>query len=173
LSLDTKYIDENFGEIDDEAELDNAVTKKTSKSYGYSISVPKSWAGIDTDYEEDLVSYVTSFGTFSINIDTRDISASEYADAIKQYILQNSSDSVLGSRVKTATTQTINGMFFSQIETEAPNAERPYNTLLYIVDRPDKKGVVILSVNLSNAHDTSANRAKISKAVESLTFTSK
>ncbi|WP_127532123.1 copper amine oxidase N-terminal domain-containing protein [Paenibacillus kobensis] len=170
LSLDTKFIDDNFGEVDDDTELEKAVTKKTSKEYGYTISLPKSWSAIDGDFEEEEVNYATTFGLFSINVETRDINAYEYGNALEYYYKTEASEKAIGTTVKSTSNQTINGTSFKVVETESPKAERPFTTLHYLVDRPGYDGILILTVSFNRAQDTEANRAKVTKVIESLTF---
>ncbi|GFN32618.1 copper amine oxidase N-terminal domain-containing protein [Paenibacillus xylaniclasticus] len=171
LLLDTAYIDNNFGIMDDEGELENAVMKKSSKEYSYSISIPKAWSGIKTNFDADFVSYMTPYGYFGISAVTTDYTSSDYAEGIKKYVNSNDSDGSFGDNVKSLTTETINGLNYHVVETETLKAETPYNYIFYIVDNPNDDGLIIINVDLRKANDTQANRDKIAKVIESFTFT--
>lgn len=68
MKIDFPVIEKNFGQVPDEADTidyDTTVTK-TSKTYGYSVTVPKRWIDGVVDMEEDQVNFGDDGGVFFV-----------------------------------------------------------------------------------------------------------
>ncbi|GLX70920.1 copper amine oxidase N-terminal domain-containing protein [Paenibacillus glycanilyticus] len=97
VDIDTAYVEKNYGQIEDDydnIDRTNVITKTSSK-YGYSISLPAYWLGVDTDFNQEIVTYVSDYGHMVIQA-VEDASAGAVSSAVQQG-LQKEGFSVTGN----------------------------------------------------------------------------
>ncbi|GMK38305.1 hypothetical protein PCCS19_13590 [Paenibacillus sp. CCS19] len=167
LLIDTKYVDSNFSEMDDE-DLDNQVVKKTSKKYKYSIELPASWTAQEKDFEQDSVYYESEYGFFTLTV-TDEYTASEFSSAFQNFINTDKDQQEMGAKVTQTTTTTINGISVTRLDMTTPNLDRPLTASVYIV--PVNGKLYILQFTVQQSNDTQAYRAHVDNVLKSLTFT--
>ncbi|MFC4812847.1 stalk domain-containing protein [Paenibacillus sp. GCM10023250] len=168
LDIDTAFIEKNFSELDDLDALEQLTVNKTSKKYGYSLTLPQSWYGDKKDFEADVISYSIPYGGFSIQV-LEDITASEYPQAIQMAVMQSDDLKQAGASVKSSTTTTIGGVTAYKVVLSLDKADIPVNITYYAIDHNGK--MILLSYILNQANDTEANRAKIETTIGTFKFT--
>lgn len=166
LAIDTKYVDSNFSEMDDE-DLAGQVVKKSSKKYGYSIELPATWTAEDKDFEQDSVFYYTDHGYFQLTV-VDDVTASSYANWYKDYVSTNQDMKALDAKVTQSTTTMINGSFITRVDTVLDEKGKPYNDSMYLFEKNNR--LYIVQFTAPQAYDTVAYQALNTQVLQSLTF---
>ncbi|TYP75772.1 stalk domain-containing protein [Paenibacillus methanolicus] len=169
LEIDTESVDANFSEIEDTSDSTATVTK-TSRKYGYSITLPETWFGIEKDFEQSMVQYGTPYGIFVIDIADEGMSASDFSRVLPQYVANSSEMTSAGATVKDNTQFTVNGRTFYKIVIEVPRPDEdlnPYVSTYYVTEKNGKVAVMMTTIYMAN--DTPANREKIENVVKSFT----
>jgi hypothetical protein len=167
LDIDTAYVDQNFSEIEDQAELANMTVTKTSKKYGYSIELPQSWTGVDKDFEKDSIIYSFAIGAFGLHIYS-DLTPFEFVEGYKNYLSQDDDMKAAEAQVKETVQTTINGMNVFKITADVPKADKPYTILQYVFEKNGK--AYVLAAYLNKANDTEMNRNRIETTIQSFKF---
>ncbi|MFC5650491.1 stalk domain-containing protein [Paenibacillus solisilvae] len=166
LDINTAYVDANFSDIEETQDLDATITK-TSKKYGYSITLPESWSGIKKDFEKDAVVYGVPYGAFSINVIDINGTASQFAEAIKQNASEDVDMIAAGAVVQTAFV-TVNGKTLYKVVTELPKTEIPHTIVQYVFDK--NGSVYILSFSVITANYTEKSRNLYDQIAASFTL---
>ncbi|WP_127532120.1 stalk domain-containing protein [Paenibacillus kobensis] len=169
LTIDTKFVDENFSEIGEEAPLDDVFVKRTSKKHGYSIELPKSWNDNSESLEDNMNMFMFEYGDLYLTVTSPGTTAKGYADSIDDYVKEED-QAEHGARVISRKTETVNGISVIRVEYEEPEAYIPSNSIAYMFEKNGK--LIVLEVEVYKANDTAAFRARFDKVVQSLTFTS-
>ncbi|XEC95427.1 stalk domain-containing protein [Paenibacillus tarimensis] len=168
IDLDTEYIKRHFDEMEDEFDLidrDTRVTK-TSRKYGFSISLPAYWHSIKNDFEAGEILYASASGVFWIDI---------YEDK-SQYTIQSrlkeafSNQSEEGMEVVGSGTEQIAGRSADVITVDFNKTEdeKPYRLTMYIVENSGQ--AYVLSTVQYQATLTESNKQIMEETVKSFTF---
>jgi predicted nucleic acid-binding protein len=166
LSIDTEYVDSNFSEMEEDADLAGQVVKKSSKKYGYSIELPAAWTAEDKDFETESVSYDSKYGFFTLDI-MEETSASQYASRYASY-LSTEDGKASGMQLKQTTSTMINGMAVTRMDITIEGTTRAYNSSMYLIEKNNR--LFILEFFVQQANDTPAYQDEVTKVLQSLTF---
>lgn len=166
LDIDVRFIDAHFSDIEEDESLDTLTTVKTSKKYKYSITLPQSWTGIETDFESDAISYNYDYGFFFVFV-YEDIPASALSQEIQREIRE--SGELSGQKLKNLTYPTIGGRSAIKLEVENSGSGSPSNSVSYILEHNNCSYLFVFSTFQSN--DTSKRRTQIEGVIQSLQFT--
>lgn len=171
--FDYRKIASNFGEIVDESDrLDRtAVTTKTSRKYGYSVSVPQYWSAIASDFESDKVAYAFYGGSLLINVlegmgDTQQLYQavdSTYnqsaAENKNEHIKENSIVPFGGTQAKRIV-----------MEDDGTGDSLPYKSTVYAFAAGGRGYVITL--NLKIANQSEFNKKRIEEIIASFKLNS-
>ncbi|WP_139996996.1 stalk domain-containing protein [Paenibacillus paridis] len=171
VTIDTAYIEKNFGVVDDQLDLIDRSKKITKRSatYGYSIEMPAFWTGEQNNFNEDDVYY--SFNAGEALIYESEKTPSAIVAEISQ--LPSSPDGILqGVSIKENTTLTINGKSVRKVVLHAakPRIGIPYSQILYLVER--ESGSMVFNFTLYDVHATESNLKLINDVAQSIRFNS-
>jgi predicted nucleic acid-binding protein len=155
LSIDTEYVDSNFSEMEEDADLAGQVVKKSSKKYGE-----------DKDFETESVSYDSKYGFFTLDI-MEETSASQYASRYASY-LSTEDGKASGMQLKQTTSTMINGMAVTRMDITIEGTTRAYNSSMYLIEKNNR--LFILEFFVQQANDTPAYQDEVTKVLQSLTF---
>lgn len=167
LSIDTKYVDSNFSEMEEDDDLAGQAVKKTSSKYGYSIELPASWTGEEKEFEKDSVSYYSNYGAFVLNV-AEDVNAGQYTSALQEYVQSDEDAKAAGAKIIQTTSTMINGSLIARIDVAYPDLTKPLNSSTYLFQKNNK--LYILDFTVQQANDTAAYQEEVTKVLESLTF---
>jgi uncharacterized Zn-binding protein involved in type VI secretion len=169
VTIDTAYIEKNFGVVDDQLDLIDRSKKITKRSatYGYSIEMPAFWTGEQNNFNEDGVYYTFNAGEFEAyeSADTAAKIASQAAQLASgpQAISE-------GVTIKENTTVTINGKMARKVVLHAakPKGMLPYSEILYLFDTAD--GSMVFYFSLDDVNATESNLKLINDVAQSIRF---
>jgi Copper amine oxidase N-terminal domain. len=165
MKIDFATVEKNFGEIPDDndtADLTATITK-TSKRYGYSITVPKSWVDPSVDMEEDVVEFnegvipllimANEGGTFS---------------GFPEFVIQEiPKDGEL--KFDTRSTTTVGGVQAVKLEFSTTDTQPTKGkVIIYLFE--NKGTVYVLQASLGAAVETPLHTKQIDEAVASFKF---
>ncbi|PWW08290.1 copper amine oxidase-like protein [Paenibacillus cellulosilyticus] len=167
LSIDTKYVDSNFSEIEEATDLEGQVLKKSSNKYSYSIELPATWTADEKDFESSLVSYYTDHGTFFLNV-IEDATALEYNKALASYLNTDEDAVAAGAEISQNVMVNINGSMFQRIDVVYPKASQPLKSSVYMIERNNR--LYVLQFTVSQANDSAGYQEEVTKVLESLKF---
>lgn len=170
LNVDTAFVEKNFSQIDDSNELGGLTVKKTSKKFGYSITLPQSWYGDKKDFEADEIVYNIPYGLFMISVYDDGTTASDYAQSISTWISQSADLKAANAKVVNSTTTTIAGVTAYRVDVSLISDGKPAVQSYYAIDHNGKAFVVLYSIN--EANNTQTVRSRIEAAINSFTFAS-
>ncbi|WP_141506435.1 stalk domain-containing protein [Paenibacillus luteus] len=169
VTIDTAYIEKNFGVVDDQLDLIDRSKKLTKRSstYGYSIEMPAFWTGEQNNFNEDGVYYTFNAGEFEAyeSADT----AADIASKATQLATEPQAISE-GVTIKENTTITINGKTARKVVLHAakPKGMLPYSEILYLFDTAD--GSMVFYFSLDDVHATESNLKLINDVAQSIRF---
>lgn len=169
LEIDTKYVDENFSEMEEEEATEEAFVKKTSKKYGYSIEIPSTWSGYVKDFEREEVMYETPEGMFMAGIE-EDTTINKTVEEMREELKELEDDGEDVPVIKQTTQVTIDGISMTRVDAEMPDEDRPSNIEIYMVEK--NGDVYFMTFEFYQANNTEAFRARVDKVVKSFKFTS-
>ncbi|SFJ27382.1 Copper amine oxidase N-terminal domain-containing protein [Paenibacillus sp. UNC496MF] len=167
LDIDTAFVEKNFSELDDTDALNDLTVTKTSKTYGYSITLPQSWYGSKKDFEADEVEYSMPYGSFGISIGG-DLAASDYPQAITAAVGTDPDLKKAGATVLSSTTTTIGGATAYKIVMGLDNLAMPQVITYLALDHNGK--TYLLTYALDKAAYTDANRGKVEGVINTFKF---
>ena len=168
LDINTAYVDANFSDIEDDPEVDNATITKTSKKYGYSITLPQSWDGDKKDFEKDTISYQMDYGRFDLNVIVDgDWTASEYAEAVRDYAEQDEDMKAAHASARIES-ETIGSATVYKVITDFPVEDVPFTRTDYIFVK--NGSVYVLSFTIHTANNTEKSSKLFEQVVSSFTF---
>lgn len=171
--IDYRKIASDFGEIvDDSDRLDRtAVSIKTSRKYGYSVSLPQYWTAAASDFESDKVAYSFYGGSFIIHVlegmgDTQELyqavdssynqSASDHKN---EHIKENSIVSFAGTQAKRIL-----------MEDDGTGDSFPYKSTVYAFTSGSRGFVITVNIGIANMSDF--NKKRIEELIASFKLNS-
>lgn len=170
--VDFATVEGNFGYIPDENDLMDRTTKvtKTSRKYGYSISLPEYWTGLNNDFESDEVLYSHYGGHFYIGV-AEDVTDPQLIYAAVDKNLQDEMSKNAKFKVIENTMVTFGGRSAKKVVTEdtANLSAYPYRDITYYVWNNNKFYMVSGTYYLGNA--TEVNIRNTEAALNSFAFT--
>ncbi|MGO4547437.1 copper amine oxidase N-terminal domain-containing protein [Paenibacillus sp. 2TAB23] len=168
-TIDTAYIEKNFGLVDDRLDLIDRSKKITKRSatYGYSIEMPAFWTGEQNNFNEDEVYYTFNAGEFEAYESTD--SAEQLASQVNE-LAYGPQVTTEGITIKENTTVTINGKTARKVVLHAakPKGMLPYTEILYFFDTAD--GSMVFYFSLEDVHATESNLKLINDVAQSIRF---
>ncbi|GMK48665.1 hypothetical protein PghCCS26_57950 [Paenibacillus glycanilyticus] len=154
VDIDTAYIEKNYGQIEDEYDNIDGVQApltKTSSKYGYSIDLPAHWLGVDTDFNQEEVSYIGDYGSMYIQA-IEDTDAGNVFRAVQQGLqkegLTATNISSINVGNSTVSKFTVN---------ETTDAGVPITEVLYFVQSKGNTLMFVFAINDANATTTALN----------------
>ncbi|SFF25430.1 Copper amine oxidase N-terminal domain-containing protein [Paenibacillus catalpae] len=153
VDIDSAYIEKNYGQIEDQYDnIDRTqVNTKTSSKYGYSIDLPSHWLGIDTDFNQETVSYADDYSSMIIQA-YEDVDAATANRAVQQGLqeegitVSNSSSLFVGN--STVGKFTIHDVTDSGV---------PITQVLYFVQSKGNTLLLVFTINDANATTSALN----------------
>ncbi|MFC5700770.1 copper amine oxidase N-terminal domain-containing protein [Cohnella faecalis] len=172
LKVDFNFIAQNFGTITDDSDLAdvNATVTKTSRKYGYSITLPEQWYGVKKDFEKEEVLYLLDGGNFSIYVveDVSDFSNFSWAidEEYRKMVAEEKNMKVVES-----VTIMIAGAPAKKIvlENSGTDKENPSRSIAYFIWKNGKVYVAEGSYYVANG--TEFITKQLETATNSFTFT--
>lgn len=154
IDIDTAYVQANYGQIEDDmdnVDRTNLITKTSSK-YGYSISLPAYWLGVDTDFNQESVTYVDNFGHMIIQA-VEDTDAATVSRAVQQS-LQKEGLTVSGNTSFYVGNSTVIKYSVEDVSSEG----LPTTEIFYFVQSKGNTLMFMFGINEANATPSALDR---------------
>lgn len=168
LEIDYETVSENFGKLGEDAYLidKSSTVTRSSKTYGYTIDIPRYWTPVQNRFESTSVSYQFTGGFFSIEVDEE----TSVEMAVSQ--LRESYAEAAQSRKDFRLTNTENVSFAGESATVFTYHEVekgiPYQGKQIVFEH---EGVTyIITGVLNDANRTEVQLKALNKALESFSF---
>lgn len=164
VSLDFDTLQDNFGKlpVDYYSEDRSKTVTRASKTYGYSLQVPRYWTGTGNDYESSSAAFQHSGGTFRITI----ANASSLDKAVEKWKVTFQGTGVnAGGQLSEGTATTFAGEPAYTFTAAYPDASTPYQASYTIFNKG--KRTYILSSELNTANNTPYHQSEIAKVLSS------
>lgn len=166
MTVDFTKVEKSFGQVPDpEDNLDlNATATKTSKKYGYSLTVPKMWAKGISDMEEDSVEF-SEFGTNLLVAVQEDTSLEGYPELLEKTYTNSG---VLNLDAKTKVTFAGRDAFKFELST-TKLAEYASHMTIYLFE--NEGDIYMVQGMQYDAYASELNRKRLEDAIKSFHFT--
>ncbi|ACT04329.1 copper amine oxidase N-terminal domain-containing protein [Paenibacillus sp. JDR-2] len=164
VDIDTAYVEKNYGQIEDEYDnIDRTqVVTKTSSKYGYSIDLPSYWLGVDTDFNQETVTYLGDYGSMNIQA-YEDTDAGVANRAVQQGLQQQ------GITVSNSSSIYVGNLSVGKFTVhEVTESGLPITEVLYFVQSKGNTLLFVFAINDSNATTSALNG--FDKIVQSIKF---
>lgn len=167
MKIDFAAVEKNFGRVPDEEDTRDLTTlaTKTSKDYGYSVTVPKYWIDSSVDMEEDMVEFGNDGVFFLVaveedtSLDELKETAEEMYATIKQLKLQSTTNVTFAG-----------GPAIRMQYTTKPSSEVQLQIDSYLFEKNGKAYRV--QTGILAPFETSFNTKQLEDALNSFKFTS-
>ncbi|MNO30677.1 hypothetical protein D3C76_206210 [compost metagenome] len=165
IDIDFDRIKENFGrlETDDYPALRSQAVTKSSKTYGYSIDIPRLWTPYQDVFETQTVEYRFPGGRFLINASPE--GSVDYAVDLLQSYYKNSKNDPKGPQLIKEEETTFAGVPATLLTVRQTKGGIPAQTQQVVFGNNDL--VYTLTVTLNDANATSAQQADLDKTLKS------
>ncbi|MCM3628141.1 copper amine oxidase N-terminal domain-containing protein [Paenibacillus glycanilyticus] len=153
VDIDTAYIEKNYGQIEDQYDnIDRTQVKtKTSSKYGYSVDLPSHWLGVDTDFNQEQVTYVGDYGSLIIQA-YEDVDAATANRAVQQGLQKE------GITVSDTSSITVGNSTVGKITIhDVADSGVPITQVLYFVQSKGNTLLFVFTINDSNATTSALN----------------
>ncbi|WP_046216443.1 copper amine oxidase N-terminal domain-containing protein [Paenibacillus wulumuqiensis] len=170
VSLDFDTLQDNFGKlpVDYYSEDRSKTVTRASKTYGYSLQVPRYWISVGNDYESSPIAFQHSGGTFRITI----ANASSLDKAVEKWKATFQGTGVnAGGQLSEGTATTFAGEPAYTFTAAYPDASTPYQASYTIFNKG--KRTYILSSELNTANNTPFHQSEIAKVLSSFQWLTK
>lgn len=165
VELDTQYIEDNFGLVEDEYAVADRTKKvaEKSKDYSYSLELPASWYAYRDDFEYDYIEYDMDTGYMAIEV-LEDTDMNTAIANIKESYEDEGYSLISDSSV------TIGGKTGSKyIAKFKDNYDTPQTEYNYFVEHNGNTLVFLFSISDANA--TPSTLTRIADVIASIKFT--
>lgn len=165
IDIDFTRIKENFGrlETDDYAALRSKTVTKSSKTYGYSVDLPRLWTPYQDIFETSGVEYRFTGGRFQINVSAE--GSVEYAVDQLQSYYRNSSKDPKGPKVESVEESMVAGVPATLLTVHQNKNGIPSRTRHFVFAHRD--WVYTLTVTLNDANATPQQQAVLEHTLQS------
>ncbi|CAM3351701.1 copper amine oxidase N-terminal domain-containing protein [Paenibacillus lupini] len=152
VDIDTAYIDKNYGQIEDDTDnIDRTkVNTKRSTKYGYSIDLPAHWLGVNTDFEQDAVAYISDYGQLIIQT-IEDADVASVSNAVQQGLRED------GLSVTRGNVFSVGNTSVSSFSVQEDIDGIPTTEIFYLVEHNGNTLAFIFTINNANATTTALN----------------
>jgi Copper amine oxidase N-terminal domain. len=164
VDVDTDYIEDNFGLVENDYENMDRSQKvtKTSKKYGYSVEIPAFWYSYDSSFERPTVYFDAPHGSMAV-FHFENTSLSEFTDEEMMASLKEDGGSVL----ENATVQ-LGGNSYRKLVVEYKDESIPYRDYIYAIEKGST--LITFSFEVYEAAATEAALKRIEDVVASVKF---
>lgn len=165
IDIDFGRIKENFGrlETEDYPALRSQAVTKSSKTYGYSIDIPRLWIPYQDVFETQTVEYRFTGGRFLINVSPE--GSVDYAVGLLQSYYKNSKNDPKGPQLIKVEETTFAGVPATLLTVRQTKGGIPVQTQQVVFGNNDL--VYTLTVTLNDANATSVQQADLDKTLKS------
>lgn len=168
IDIDFEAVSQNFGklETDDYAALSTKTVTKSSKTYGYSMKIPRLWTPYQDLFEMQNVDYRFTGGRLQINVNPD--GSAEYTSGTLQSYYQNSKKDPGGPHIESVKESTFAGVPATILTIHQNKSGIPGRTQIIVFAKKDL--VFTVTVTLNDANATPAQQALIEKTLQSFTL---
>ncbi|SDM72027.1 Copper amine oxidase N-terminal domain-containing protein [Paenibacillus jilunlii] len=165
IDIDFDRVKENFGklETEDYPALRSQAVTKSSKTYGYSIDIPRLWTPYQDVFETQTVEYRFTGGRFLIN--TSPEGSVDYAVGLLQSYYKNSKNDPKGPQLIKVEETTFAGVPATLLTVRQTKGSIPVQTQQVVFGNNDL--VYTLTVTLNDANATAVQQADLEKTLKS------
>lgn len=169
IDIDFDLMKENFGRLksDDYKDLKHKVATKTSKTYGYSIDIPRLWTPYGDDFEKQSVEYQFMGGRFQIQ--SNPASSVEYTINLLKEYYQNNNKDPKGPQIESVLESTVAGVPATIITIHQIKNGVPFRTKQIVCGNDE--GIYTITITLNDANATAEQQAVLDKTLQSFRFT--
>ncbi|SEU15250.1 copper amine oxidase N-terminal domain-containing protein [Paenibacillus sp. NFR01] len=169
MDIDFTQVKANFGQLEsgDLSVLASKTITKRSKTYGYSLAVPRLWIPDQDLFELGAVQYHFTGGSFKLEVRTEE-SAKYRAEQLKRYYTDNAGnteDPVLENVEQIS----LAGVPATVLTVHQQKDGIPFRIKQIVFEK--NSYVYTITTTLNDANATSAQQAMLEQAVQSFTFT--
>ncbi|OKP85750.1 hypothetical protein A3844_15460 [Paenibacillus helianthi] len=165
IDIDFSRIKENFGrlETDDYIALRSQAVTKSSKTYGYSINIPRLWIPYQDVFESQTVEYRFTGGRFQINATPE--GSVDYAVGLLQSYYKNSKNDPKGPQLISMEEITFAGVPATLLTVRQTRGGIPGHMKQVVFGKNDL--VYTLTINVNDANSTPAQQAALDTTLKS------
>ncbi len=169
IDIDFDRVKENFGKLatEDYPALRSQAVTKSSKTYGYSIDIPRLWTPYQDVFETQTVEYRFTGGRFLINASPE--GSVDYAVGLLQSYYKNSKNDPKGPQLIKAEETTFAGVPATLLTVRQTKGGIPVQTQQVVFGKNDL--VYTLTATLNDANATSVQQADLDKTLKSFRLT--
>jgi hypothetical protein len=166
MTVDFSKVEKSFGEVPDDNDLSfndfNTKVTKTSKKYGYSITVPKIWVRGSLDMESDVVHLQGVGMDFLINAEPGELAG--YTEMVEEAYTEDGS-----MKIDSKTNVTFAGINAIKMDlSTSPEEIKQVHMTIYLLE--NKGQIYLVQGVLNNTFATDLNRKLLEDALNSFTF---
>ncbi|WP_249900993.1 stalk domain-containing protein [Paenibacillus sp. PK3_47] len=171
IDIDFAAISQNFGrlESDDYTALRSKTVTKSSKTYGYSIKIPRLWTAYQDLFEMQNVDYRFTGGRLQINVNPE--GSVEYTAGTLQSYYQNSKKDPDGPLIESVEESVFAGVPATVLTVHQNKGGVPARTQIIVFSKNDL--VFTVTVTLNDINATAAQQALIEKTLQSFRLMNK
>lgn len=168
IDIDFEAISQNFGklETDDYAALSSKTVTKSSKTYGYSVNIPRLWTPYQDLFEMQSVDYRFTGGRLQINVSPE--GSAEYTAGLLQSYYQNSKKLPAGPQIESVQESVFAGVPATVLTIHQIKNGIPGRTQIIVFGKNDL--VFTVTVTLNDVNATTVQKALIEKTLQSFSL---
>ncbi|MEJ9162492.1 stalk domain-containing protein [Paenibacillus graminis] len=165
IDIDFDRVKENFGKLatEDYPALRSQAVTKSSKTYGYSIDIPRLWTPYQDVFETQTVEYRFTGGRFLINASPE--GSVDYAVGLLQSYYKNSKNDPKGPQLIKVEETAFAGVPATLLTVRQTKGGIPVQTQQIVFGKNDL--VYTLTATLNDANATSVQQADLDKTLKS------
>ncbi|WP_379157419.1 stalk domain-containing protein [Paenibacillus sp. sgz5001063] len=169
IDIDYSRIKENFGrlETNDYKALRSQAVTRSSKTYGYSIDIPRLWVPYQDVFESQGVEYRFTGGRFQINASPE--GSVEYAVSLLQSYYKNSKNDPKGPQLISIEEITFAGVPATLLTVHQTKGGIPGQTKQLVFGKDDL--VYTLTITVNDANSTATQQAAFDTTLKSFRLT--